>query len=61
MLVEYKKPNSSKLFVSGTTSELGRCVHQYTGSAYSFSGCVSALPPSASANVFRGAFPLNIA
>jgi hypothetical protein len=61
MLLKYKKTQPLKMFVSGTTSGLGQCAHQYAGSAYSFSGCVSALPPSASANDLRGAFPVNIA
>jgi hypothetical protein len=51
MLVKYKKNQPLEIFVSGTTSGLGPYVHQYAESAYSFSGCVSALPPSASANV----------
>jgi hypothetical protein len=56
-----QKTRHLEIFVSGTTSEPGRCAHQYAGSAYSSSGCVSALPPSASANSFREVSPVNIA
>jgi hypothetical protein len=61
MLVKYKKTQPLEMSVSGTTSGLGLYVHQYAGSAYSSSGYVSVLPPSASANGLRGVFPVNIA